>query len=252
LKVDMPAESLSPVTLASSTDVRVGQTAVAIGNPYGLEGTMTLGIISAVGRSLSVSAGNGAAAAGGASYSIPNVIQTDAPINPGNSGGVLLNIDGQVIGVTSAIESSTDSNAGIGFAVPSDIVAKVVPALINNGKYEYPYLGISGTTLSYELNKAMNLDENQRGVLVAQVTDGGPADKAGVQGSDRQVEVSGSSVTVGGDIITSIDGQPVTTFDGMVAYLIENKAPGDSAVLQLLRDGKPVEVTITLGTRPAN
>ena len=232
--------------------MRVGQAAVAIGNPYGLEGTMTLGIISAVGRSLSVSARTGAAAAGGASYTIPNVIQTDAPINPGNSGGVLLNIDGQVIGVTSAIESSTDSNAGIGFAVPSDIVAKVIPALINNGKYEYPYFGISGTTLSYELNKAMNLDENQRGVLVAQVTDGGPADKAGVQGSDRQIDVSGSSVTVGGDIITSIDGQPVTTFDGMVAYLIENKAPGDSAVLQLLRDGKPVEVTITLGTRPAN
>lgn len=250
LKVDMPADSLTPVTLASSADVRVGQTAVAIGNPYGLEGTMTLGIISAVGRSLTVDAESSTGLSSGSSYTIPNVIQTDAPINPGNSGGVLLNVEGQVVGVTSAIESSTDSNAGIGFAVPSDIVARVVPALIDNGKYEYPYLGISGTSLSYALNQAMNLDENQRGVLVAQVTDGGPADTAGVQGSDRQVEVDGTSVTVGGDIITQIDGQPVTTFDGMVAYLIENKSPGDTAVLQVLRDGKTVKVTLTLGTRP--
>jgi len=248
IKVDMPADRLQPVALAPSVDVAVGQTAIAIGNPFGLEGTMTLGIISAMGRSLPVNAG----VRSGATYSIPNVIQTDAPINPGNSGGVLLNIDGEVIGVTTAIESTTEANAGIGFAVPSDIIAKVIPALIAEGKYEYPYLGISGTTLNYNLNQSLNLSEDQRGVLVAEVTQGGPADEAGLRGSETRAQQDGSEQIVGADIITHIDGNPVTTFEGMVAYLIEKKSPGDSARLTVLRDGDSVEVTITLGARPAN
>lgn len=248
IQVDMPADRLQPVRLASSADVAVGQTAVAIGNPFGLEGTMTLGIISAVGRSLPVTAGTRSSA----TYSIPNVIQTDAPINPGNSGGVLLNIDGEVIGITTAIESTTEANAGIGFAVPSDIITKVVPALITDGAYEYPYLGISGTTLSYNLNQAMGLSEDQRGVLVAEVTQGGPADEAGLRGSKTEVEQDGATQTVGGDVITHIDGNPVNTFDDMVAYLIETKSPGDTALLRVLRDGDSVEVNITLGARPVN
>jgi 2-alkenal reductase len=246
LKVDMPADRLAPLTLAPSADVHVGQAAIAIGNPFGLEGTMTLGIISAVGRSLPVQTG----ISSGASYTIPNIIQTDAPINPGNSGGVLLNDQGQVVGVTNAIESTTQANAGIGFAIPSAIIEKVVPALINDGKYAYPYIGISGTTLSYNLNKAMNLSEDQRGVLVAEVTSGGPAEKAGLKGSDQQAQVNGGNVAVGGDIIVGIDGNKVNTFEEMVGYLIEKKSPGDSALLDVLRDGKNVEVTITLGTRP--
>lgn len=250
IKVDMPANRLEPVKVASSANVAVGQTAIAIGNPFGLEGTMTVGIISAVGRSLPVSAGMQSQS--GVTYSIPNVIQTDAPINPGNSGGVLLNISGEVIGVTSAIESTTRANAGIGFAVPSDIIAKVVPALIQGGKYEYPYLGISAATLNYNLNKAMNLKEDQRGVLVAEVTKGGPADKAGLRGSDHEIQQDGATLAVGGDIITQIDGKPVTTFDDMVAYLIESKSPGDTAHLTVLRNGDSVDVTITLGARPAN
>ncbi len=249
LKVDMPADRLTPITVDNSGEVRVGQTAIAIGNPFGLEGTMTLGIISAVGRSMPVSA---SATRSGASYTIPNIIQTDAPINPGNSGGVLLNADGHLIGVTNAIESTTQANAGIGFAIPSAIIQKVVPALIRDGKYEYPYIGISGATLTYNLNQAMDLSQEQRGVLVAEVTSGGPADKAGIQGSNRQAQINGSDVAVGGDVITAIDGQPVTTFEEMVGYLIEKKSPGDTAVLTVLRDGKTSDITITLGTRPAS
>ncbi len=143
-------------------------------------------------------------------------------------------------------------SAGIGFAVPSDIIAKVIPALIGEGKYEYPYLGISGTTLSYNLNQSLNLSEDQRGVLVAEVTQGGPADDAGLRGSETQAQQDGSQQIVGADIITHIDGNPVTTFEGMVAYLIETKSPGDTARLTVLRDGDSVEVTITLGARPAN
>ena len=167
IRIDMPQDELQPVELADSTRLRVGQLAVAIGNPYGLEGTMTVGFISALGRLLPIYSESS-----GSRYSIPDVIQTDAPINPGNSGGVLVDCNGRVIGVTSAIISSSGANAGIGFAVPSAIVKKVVPNLIENGYYEHPWLGISGISLSPELAEAMKLEPAQRGALVVDVVPG--------------------------------------------------------------------------------
>ncbi len=247
VKVEADASKLVPVTLADSTQVQVGQLAIAIGNPYGLEGTMTSGIVSALGRTLSV---DSTSQTTGPGYTIPDIIQTDAPINPGNSGGVLLNDKGQVIGVTYAIESSSGANAGIGFAIPSATVEKVVPKLIQNGTYEHPYLGISGTTLTPELAKAMNLNSDQRGALVVDVTADTPADKAGLHGSDRQTEVDGQQVNIGGDVITAYDGQPVNTFDELVAYLANQGEVGKNVTLTILRDGKEQSVEVTLAARP--
>ncbi|HLO33835.1 MAG TPA: trypsin-like peptidase domain-containing protein, partial [Anaerolineales bacterium] len=210
LKVDVPAAQLHPVQLADSSSINVGQLAIAIGNPFGLEGTMTTGIISAVGRSLP------ADETAAQSYTIPDIIQTDAPINPGNSGGVLLDGQGQVLGVTSAIESPVRANAGVGFAIPSAIVKNVVPALIKDGKYVHSWLGISGTTLVPDLAKAMNLDANQRGALVEEVSPNSPAEKAGLHASSQQVTIDGQTATVGGDVITAIDNQPVLQMDDLI------------------------------------
>ncbi len=246
IKVDVPADQLQPVQVEDSSGVRVGQLAVAIGNPFGLEGTMTVGFISALGRSLPV----GSQFVTGPSFSIPDIIQTDAPINPGNSGGVLVNDDGRLIGVPVAIESQTGQNAGIGFAVPSAIVQKVVPALIEDGSVQHPWLGISGMTLSSELAAAMDLDAQQRGVLVGEVTSGSPADRAGLRGSDNQVEISGQQVEVGGDVIVEIDGQPVNDFDDLVTYLARRTDVGDTVALTVLRDGQEEAVDVTLDARP--
>jgi S1-C subfamily serine protease len=220
---------------------------VAIGNPFGLEGTMTMGIISALGRSLPVESGF----QGGAFYQIPDVIQTDAPINPGNSGGVLVNDLGQVIGVTAAIESSTGSNAGIGFAIPSAIVQRVVPGLIENGSFEYPWLGISGRDLTGDLAEASGLDQTQRGALVIEVTPGGPADEAGIQGSNQAAQENGQALPVGGDIITAINGQPLDEFDDLVSYLISSTEVGQTITLTVIRDGQTQDVPVTLQARPA-
>jgi S1-C subfamily serine protease len=185
-----------------------------------------------------------------ASYTIPDIIQTDAPINPGNSGGVLVNDVGQVIGVTAAIESTSGANAGIGFAVPSAIVQRVVPVLIQDGKYEHAWLGISGGSLNAELAQAMDLDANQRGVLVGDVTSGGPADRAGLRSSAREVTLDGQPVQVGGDVIFAINGQPVGEFDDLVSYLAGTTAVGDTITLTILRDGKEQQVEVTLAARP--
>jgi serine protease Do len=247
LKVDLPEDQLQPVEFADSDQVTPGQLAVAIGNPFGLQGTMTVGIISALGRSLPASELGQFA---GPAYRIPNLIQTDAPINPGNSGGVLVNDQGQVIGVTFAIESPVRASAGIGFAIPSSVVQQVVPELIQKGAYEHPYLGISGTNLTPDFAKAMNLDTNQRGALVAEVTQGGPADKAGLRGSDRPLTVDGQEFQVGGDVITSIDGQPINSMDDLIAYLSAKTEVGQKVALGILRDGKDMEVNVTLAARP--
>jgi len=250
IKVDLPASQLYPVQVADSTQVRAGQLAVAIGNPFGLEGTMTVGFISALGRSLPVASGT----ALGPSYTIPDIIQTDAPINPGNSGGVLVDDQGQVIGVPTAIESPVRANAGIGFAVPSVIVQKVVPALIKDGHYEHPWLGVSGTSLTAKLAEAMDLNAGQRGVLVSEVIEGGPADKAGLQGSDRQVKLNDIDIQVGGDVIVAIDDQPVLEFDDLVTYLIRSTNAGQTVTLTILRDGaqggSEETVQVTLTARP--
>lgn len=246
VKVDVSPEKLVPVQLADSTQVKVGQLAIAIGNPYGLEGTMTMGIVSALGRTLPADSGR----TQGPTFTIPDIIQTDAPINPGNSGGVLVNDQGQVIGVTAAIESTSGANAGIGFAIPSAIVQKIVPVLIKDGQYQHPYLGITGTTLTSDLAKAMNLNPDQRGVLVVDVTPGSPADKAGLRGSDRQVEIDGQPIRVGGDIITTYNGQPVNKFDELVAYLVRQGEINQKVTLTILRQGKEQSVELTLAARP--
>lgn len=247
LHVDVPAGQLQPVQMGDSSEVQVGELAIAIGNPYGYEGTMTAGIISAIGRSLPAQS----TTVDGSSYTIPDIIQTDAPINPGNSGGILINDQGEVIGVTSAIESTTGSNSGIGFAIPSDIVQRVVPALIDDGQAEHPWLGISGTTLTADLAEAMDLDANQRGALVIEVTAGGPAKEAGLQGSDREVTIDGLQVSAGGDVIVAIDDQPVNTFDDLPSYLARSQV-GQKVTLTVLRDGREVTLDLTLGSRPSS
>jgi serine protease Do len=246
IKVDVPANELRPIRVADSKQVRVGQLAIAIGNPFGLEGTMTVGIVSALGRSMQ--AGEGFT--GGPVYSIPDVIQTDAPINPGNSGGVLLNASGELIGVTTAIESPVRANAGIGFVVPASIVERVVPQLIENGNFAHPYLGITGISLYPDLAEAMDLARDQRGALVAEVVAGGPADKGGLLGSENQVTLDGMDVNVGGDVIIEIDGNPVQDMDDLIAYLSANTVVDQEVNLLVLRDGAEAEVQVTLEARP--
>jgi serine protease Do len=246
IKVDVPADQLRPVSMADSTGVNVGQLAVAIGNPFGLEGTMTVGFVSAVGRSMSAES----ISQTGLSYSNPDIIQTDAPINPGNSGGVLVNDQGQVIGVPTAIESTSGTSAGIGFAVPSATVQRVVPALIDKGSVSYAWLGITGMTLNSDLANAMDLDASQRGVLVIEAAAGGPAEDAGLQGSNRQVDINGQTAQVGGDVIVAIEGEPVKDFEDLAAYLNQYTAPGDRISLTILRNGREQTVDVKLGTRP--
>jgi serine protease Do len=244
LKVDLPA-GISPLQLADSDALKVGQLAIAIGNPFGLEGTMTVGVVSALGRSLPTSEGLGP------TYTIPDIIQTDAPINPGNSGGVLVDDQGKVIGVTSAIESSVGQNAGIGFAIPSAIVQKVVPVLISDGHFDHAWLGISGTTLIPDLATAMNLDSTQRGVLVIDVMPNSPAEQAGLLGSSRQIQIEGSQVRVGGDVIVAIDGQPLREMDDLIAYLAGKTEVGQKVEMTILRDGKERILSVTLAARPS-
>ena len=248
IKVNASADLLKPITLGDSTQVKVGQLAIAIGNPFGNQNTMTVGFISALARSLPVSA---RATATGGSYTIPDVIQTDAPINPGNSGGVLTDDQGRVLGVTAAIDSQSGSSAGIGFAIPAVIVQQVVPDLIATGKYEHSWLGISGRTLIPDLATAMNLTSDQRGVLVGSVTAGSPAEKAGVQGSTKDFTLDGQTTQVGGDVITAIDNQPVKTFDDLVSYLARSTKVGQTVKLTVLRNGQAQSIDVTLEARPA-
>lgn len=248
IKVDVPADALNPVQMADSAQVKVGELAVAIGNPFGLQNTMTMGIVSALGRTLPTEA----ATTGGLTYSIPDIIQTDAPINPGNSGGVLVDDTGKVIGVTAAIESAVQSSAGVGFVIPSQIVQKVVPALISTGHYDQPWIGISGTTLVPDLATAMGLQSDQRGILVVDVTSGSPADKAGLQGSTQQVTINGQPAPVGGDIIVGVDGQPVKNFEDLIAYLANSTEVGQTITLGVLRDGKETQIDLALAARPSS
>jgi serine protease Do len=245
IKVDVSADKLHPVQLGDSKSIQVGQLAIAIGNPFGLEGSMTTGIISAVGRSLL------ADETSAQSYTIPDIIQTDAPINPGNSGGILINVQGQVLGVTSAIESPVRANAGVGFAIPSAIVNNVVPALIKDGKYVHSWLGISGTTLTPDLAKAMGLDLSQRGALVEEVLPNSPAEKAGLHASNNQTTIDGQLVNVGGDVITAIDNQPILQMDDLIAYLAGSTKVNQKITLTILRDGKQQNLDVTLAARPS-
>ena len=248
IRVEDPPSNIVPLPLAVSTDLRVGEPVVAIGNPFGLQGTMTTGIISALGRTLP----SQAIAIGGGRFNIPNIIQTDAAINPGNSGGPLLNLAGEVVGVNTAIASSDRQFSGVGYAVPANIVARVIPELIESGRFPHPYLGIAGVDVSPNLREAMALDPQQRGVLVLDVTEAGPADVAGLVGSTVEIEINGLPATIGGDIIVQIDEQPVGDFDDLIAYLSESTVVGQTIELALLREGELMTVDVELGERPTN
>ncbi len=244
----VPADLLKPVSIADSSQVKVGEFVAAIGNPYGLQESMSTGIVSGIGRDIPNS--NSSQTSTGASYSIPDVIQTDAAINPGNSGGVLVNDQGQVLGVTYSLESSSGSSSGIGFAIPSEIVNKVVPMLISKGTYPHPYLGISGTDMTADIAKAMNLPANTAGALVVTVVAGGPAANAGLQGSNTTVTINGVQGTVGGDVITAINGTAITSMSDLITYLELNAQAGQSVTLSIIRNGQTQSVQVTLGTRP--
>jgi serine protease Do len=248
---DTSKVELHPILVGDSTKAKVGQFVVAIGNPFGLENTMTFGIVSAIGRSIPASGESNSLLGGQPSYTIPDVIQTDAPVNPGNSGGVLLDLDGNLLGVPSQIESPVRASAGVGFAIPAAIVKQVVPALIETGKFEHAWIGISGGTLVPELAQAMGLAATQRGALVSAVTAGSPAEKAGLVGSTKDATINGQQVKVGGDVIVGIAGQPVNEFDDLVAYLAREGKVGDTVDLKVIRDGKDATVSLTFAARPA-
>jgi 2-alkenal reductase len=238
IRVDAPAGLLKPVELGDSSTLRVGQRAIAVGNPFGFEQTMTTGIISAVGRVVRQESG----------FSLPQLIQTDAAINPGNSGGPLLDSKGRVIGVTTLIFSRTGSSAGVGFAVPVDTVKRVVPALIAIGRYADPWLGITGLSVTPDVAGALGLDVD-RGVLVQSAVGGGPASKAGLRGSDRQIEFKGAMLTTGGDVIVAMDGAAVREMDDLVTFLA-GTAVGQSVTLTVMRDGAELRIELTLEERP--
>jgi 2-alkenal reductase len=252
IKVDVPAAELTPVVLADSDQVQVGQLVATIGNPFGLSGSMSTGIVSGLGRMLP-----GASSPGGSSFNIPDIIQTDAAINPGNSGGPLLNLDGQVIGVNTAIQTNgafgaTASFGGVGYAVPANIVRQVAPQLIENGEITYPWLGVAGGTLSRDAAVEMGLEANQQGVLVNEVIEGGPAAKAGLRGSNAQVTVDGIPLAIGGDVIVQMGDQPVAEFDDLLTYIVRQTAVGETVTVTIIRDGELMDVEVTLEARPSN
>lgn len=242
IKID-PVTELVALPLADSDAVAVGQQVVAIGNPFGLSGTMTIGIVSGLDRVLQ----SNAVTAGGLQFSAPDIIQTDAAINPGNSGGPLLNLNGEVIGINKAIESETGVNSGVGFAIAANTVKRIVPALIQNGKFDYPYLGISSRDdLTISQIEFLNLPQTT-GVYVTEVVAGGPSDKAGLiaDKGGRSLELQG-----GGDLITAIDGHPVKIFADVLSYLVNEASVGQTVTLSIIRDGQPQDIQVTLGARP--
>jgi 2-alkenal reductase len=239
---DMPA-GIPALPLGSMESLAVGQSVIAIGNPFGMEGTMTRGVISALGRT--IPALN--------IFSIPQSIQTDAAINPGNSGGPLLTLSGQVIGVNAQIETSsgTAANSGVGFAIPVSIIERVVPSLIETGDYIWPYIGVRGSGLDYGLIKGMGLPV-EKGAYVWEVTSGGPAEKAGLRGADNTIDVEGRQVDVGGDVVIAIEGHPIESFDDLLIYVALETRPGDTVTFTILRDGKQMDVDLTLQPRPSS
>ena len=250
IKVDVSEEELTPLPLGDSDTALVGQVVVAIGNPYGLSGTMTLGIVSAGGRVLD----SLRQTASGVYFSAGDLIQTDASINPGNSGGPLLNLKGEVIGVNRAIQTSgqtlsgESANTGIGFAVSSNIVRRVVPSLISNGSYNYPYLGLSSlNSLNLTIVDALNLPQNT-GAYITDIAAGGPADIAGLRGGSTQTQISG--LYSGGDLIVAVDGREIKDFSELLSYMVVNKAPGDVITFTIIRGGDRLDVPVTLGERP--
>jgi S1-C subfamily serine protease len=239
---DAPQEKLVPLPLANSSAIRVGEQVAAIGNPFGLSGSMSAGIISGVGRLIP------AQEAG--EFSIPDVIQTDAPINPGNSGGPLLNMRGEVMGINSAIFSTNGQFAGVGFAIPSDTMAKVVPSLITTGSFKHSWLGVSGRDMTPGIADRLGLEE-PRGFLVMEVVEGSPAAQASIRAGDEDATIDGAPVKLGGDVITSVDNKIVRKIDDILVYLQREKSVGDEMQLTILRDGHEMQITTVLGARPS-
>jgi 2-alkenal reductase len=243
IQVNRAAGELHPVTLGDSSQAFIGQEVVALGSPFDEPWTLTTGVISALDRQID-SLGQ---------FTIGSVIQTDAAINPGNSGGPLVNLKGEVIGVNSQILSRSGSGSGIGFAIPSNLVKRVSQALIQDGRVTYSYLGISGTDMSLYMIEAMGLPNNARGVVVNQVTAGGPAAQAGLRNAGNPRTVDGAQVPTSADIITAVNGTPVTSMESLISYLGINTMPGDTVTLTVVRDGsQQIQLPVTLSGRPSS
>ena len=246
---NITSDKLTPLPLANSTNLRIGETVVAIGNPFGLSGSMTVGIVSGLGRLLP-SNENGENLGTTSSFSIPNIIQTDAAINPGNSGGPLIDTQGRVIGINTAIFSNTGVYSGVGFAIPSNTISKVAQSLIQTGSYRHPYIGIIGLSLTPDLAKQIGLIQT-KGFLVTSLTKGSPADEADLRAGTTTKTLNGRDFDVGGDIILKIDNRDVTKIDDILAYLESQKHVGDKVHLTILRDNTIRELDLVLGERPS-
>ena len=239
VKVEPTNTYLQPIKIGDSSELKVGEKIAAIGNPFGLSGSMTSGIVSQMGRLLPQESG----------YSIPDVIQTDAAINPGNSGGPLINMKGEVVGINTAIQSATGEFSGIGFAVPSNTVKKVVPVLIEDGEFKHPWMGISGTDVDPELAEVRGLNSS-KGFLVVSVIEGSPAETAGLLGVTETKERDGREFAIDGDIILSIDGETVRKISDILVHLQREKSVGDEMILSVNRNGEVLELTMVLEERP--
>jgi S1-C subfamily serine protease len=239
IKIDSQVTKLQPVVIGASSDLVVGEAVAAMGNPFGLSDTLTVGIVSALEREMEA-AGN---------YVIIDVIQIDAAINPGNSGGPLVNSKGQVVGVNAAIQSETGTFTGIGFAIPSDTVKREIDEMIETGSYKHPWLGVSALNVNIAIADAIGLDKPQ-GVLLVNVTEGSPAEQAGLMGADQEIMVEGQTIPIGGDVITGIDGVATIRMTDLVVYMERNTSPGDSVFFEIIRDDEERSVEVTLGERP--
>ena len=239
LSVEAPQDEYVPLEIASSSNLQVGDPVMVVGTPYGLAGSMSTGFVSALGRTLTAETTGG--------YVIANVIQTTAPLNPGNSGGPVLNYQGQVVGIATAI---VEDSQGLGFAIPSNTILREISDLVSKGSYDdHPWLGVSGTDMSYEIAEEMGIDVTY-GWLIASVTSGGPADDAGLKGGTEQIQINNELVVVGGDIIIAINGARITSIDAMSAYLEEYTLPGETINITIIRDNQTDNVALELESRP--
>jgi S1-C subfamily serine protease len=241
LSADAPTTEYEPLEIASSSTLNVGDPLIAVGGPYGLAGSMTTGIVSALGRTIT--------AEDSSSYPIANVIQTSTPINPGNSGGPLLNYEGQVVGITTAIVSNSQN---LGFAIPSSTILREIGSLVTEGTYDqHPYIGAQGTDMTYDIAKALNVNVTY-GWLIAGVTSGGPSDNAGLKGGTSQMVIAGTQIIVGGDVIVAFDGTRIRNMDDLSTYLEENTLPSETINVTIIRNGATMNVSLTLEARPVS
>ena len=249
---NMTGNSLIPLPLGNSSQLRIGQPVVALGNPFGLSGSMTEGIVSGFGRIMPSSVPQGdllLRQQDSPSFLIPTIIQTDAAINPGNSGGPMLNTVGEVIGMNTVVLSNSDVYAGIGSAIPSDIIRKVVPELISRGTYKHPYIGIAGVDMTPEIAREMDMNDS-RGFLVTEVTSGSPAERSGIRGGGALKDVNGRQIELGGDVIVAVDNDTVRKIEDLLSYLQSDRSVGETVILRVIRDGKPQEIGMTVEARP--